>query len=148
MNVLTIRSRDYPYEIDGQPQLVPVRQSDFVVDGEGLGLRLGFEGRRPWFGRTCFELIEPADEVEALRGLAAPSNQLGSGRFVLYGCHCGSDYCGVVSCVIERRGDLVVWCDARFEVEAGDTPPSPLVIEALAFPCDAYDAAIAARREE
>ena len=36
-------------------QPTPVAQTDFVVDGVGLGARFGFEDARPWFGRTAFE---------------------------------------------------------------------------------------------
>lgn len=49
-----------------------------------------------------------------------PINQFGSGRMVLYRCHCGCDECGVISCRLECLGDRVVWHDVTYE--NGDGP--------------------------
>lgn len=56
---------------------------------------------------------------EAFLGLTPADNQLGSGRLVLYRCHCGSDYCGVVSCLASFDGDRVVWDRLAYENEDG-----------------------------
>lgn len=121
MNTLTLTSRGYAYEIDGKPYPDAHHQADFVVDGQPLGERFGFEGARPWFGATCFAYADPirAELLLQLRGLEPATNQFGTERFVLYRCHCGADYCGVISCRIERSGDRVRWLDVRSEQEEG-----------------------------
>ncbi len=56
---------------------------------------------------------------EAFLGLTPADNQNGSGRLVLYRCHCGCDYCGVVSCLANFDGDHVVWDQLTYETEDG-----------------------------
>lgn len=120
-NVLCLSSKAYLYEVNGRAAAEPHRQSDFVVDGRSLAECFEFEPQRPWFGQTCFESLplltdgERERELLELRGLLPASNQLGSGRLVLYRCHCGDDNCGVISCRIERSEDRVRWSDVRFE---------------------------------
>jgi hypothetical protein len=143
-DTLELVSRTYTYEVRGTSH--SHRQGDFVVDGMGLGERLGFEANRPWFGQQGFE--GPWDaarhevRAEELLGRRPASNQYGSGRLVLYRCHCGCDYCGVVSCWLEREGELVIWRDVRFEDDAEDAPIAPVIIERLTFPAADYEAAI------
>jgi hypothetical protein len=55
----------------------------------------------------------------AFLGLQPAHNQFGSGRLVLYRCHCGSDYCGVISCALELDRDHVVWRQVTREDETG-----------------------------
>jgi len=145
---LQLERRPFIYQLRGETQPEPIWQSEFVVNGRDLATLLDFLEERPWFGQTCFEQNPAAREtaVPALRGLAPPHNQLGSGRFVLYGCHCGSDFCGVISCAISRTDDEVVWSDIRFEEEpgGGEEIPYPARIPELRFAAAAYDADIAA----
>lgn len=61
-------------------------------------------------------------------GLMPSDNQNGSGRHVLYRCHCGCDGCGVISCALEFDGDHVVWAQVTREQDTGpmlgpDGPP-------------------------
>ncbi len=148
VNELRLERRWHTYEIDGVVQPEPHQQSEFIVDGVGLGERFGFEQGRPWFGQTCFEEVPEArrHQVEWLRGLGETKNQFGSDRFVLYRCHCGSDYCGVISCEITRDEQTVTWLDVRFEDEAeGDEDYEPVndtVIRELVFDAEQYDAVI------
>jgi hypothetical protein len=66
-----------------------------------------------------------------LRGLAEPANQFASGRLVLYGCHCGCDYCGVVSCMAKREHGKLIWSDIRGEEFCAEvTPVAELVFSA------------------
>ncbi|EZH75867.1 hypothetical protein ATO12_03495 [Aquimarina atlantica] len=44
-----------------------------------------------------------------------PLNQFKTNRIVLYRCHCGCDYCGVISFNLEKQDDLIVWKDITYE---------------------------------
>lgn len=145
VNALALVRRKYAYAIDGVVQPTKASQLDFVVDGEGLGARFGFEEGRPWFGRTRLEEPDVERQIAALLGEGPSDNQLGAERVVLYGCHCGCDYCGVISCVVERSGNVIVWRDVRYE-DDHFTPPDPLCIERLEFDRIAYEAALRAPR--
>ena len=149
-NRLALIARPFTYEVRGEVAAEPLVQTDFVVDGRTLAARFGFDAQRPWFGRTCFgdPPVQRDRALLALRGLAEPQTQLRSGRFVIYRCHRGCDYCGVISCLIERRDSTLVWRDLRFEEKADeeeDTEPPlyPLVIDELVFELTDYEAAIA-----
>jgi hypothetical protein len=151
MNTLILVTNDYPYEVNGAAYVR--RQTDFVVDGLGLGQRLAFEPNRPWIGETCFELQSEAcaREVESLRGLRAPWNQFGTPRFALYRCHCGCDYCGIFSCIIRRTDETVTWEDLRYEDGSRDDDDPcesdrghsyTQQITSFTFDVTAYDSAI------
>src|SRR5262249_19767809 len=90
-------------------------QFEFLVDDFGVSEILGFANDRPWFGSTCFESSGSALEgaIAQLLGLSPSYNQFGTGRFVLYRCHCGCDYCGVISFQIIRSDTKVIWEDVR-----------------------------------
>ncbi len=139
MNTLSIVANGYAYEVDGVPAKCPHRQTDFRVDDIGLGKVFKFESSRPWFGQTIFEEF-PGDEdfIAQLRGLREAVNQFGTKRFVLYKCHCGCDYCGILSCEIERRPDVVLWRDIRYEEQRY----SGRVINEYRFDPEQYDQAI------
>ncbi len=117
MNTLEIRKIGYQYQINGVEQESPHHQSEFIVDGVGLSKLYNFEESRPWFGQTEFE--STVDQIAALKGLESPNNQLNNGRFVLYRCHCGCDYCGVISCKISRTETSVKWTDIYFGDQDG-----------------------------
>jgi hypothetical protein len=118
MNTLDICKVWYKYEIDGVVQDEPAYQTDFIVDGKNLSKLFNFENHRPWFGLTEFESSNKS--VNALKGLAPPVNQFDNGNFVLYRCHCGCDYCGVIACKIVRTSISVKWCNIYYGDEDGD----------------------------
>jgi hypothetical protein len=147
VNTLSIAKREYEYEVNGVVQVHPHAQAEFLIDGNGLGTFFGFEQNRPWFGQTCFETppVDCQDHLAALQGLRAPRNQFGTNRFVLYRCHCGCDYCGVISCEIRRDEGTVIWRDVRYE-DDGDGDDEPVykgVVPELVFAAEQYDLAIA-----
>ena len=135
MNVLEIQPKSYPYEIDGKLQ-APVTLSDFIVDGISLSEKFDLDA---WTASTCFEdMIEvKSREIKALLGSATPNNQWGSGRFVLYRCHCGCDYCGVISCEIVKEGECIHWKDVGYEGD--DEPEVSQHIECLTFNFNEYE---------
>ena len=53
--------------------------------------------------------------VSQFLGNDLPSNQFGTNRIVLYRCHCGSDYCGVISCNLDKQEDLIIWEEITYE---------------------------------
>lgn len=57
--------------------------------------------------------------VYVFLGKEKASNQFGSDRIVLYRCHCGCDYCGVISFELQIEADLIIWKDIRYEEEDG-----------------------------
>ena len=140
MNQLQLRLCEYPYKIDGVLQPVPQKQTDFVIDGKGLGDALGFEADRPWFGQTAFEYLpnHAGNLIEQLRGLAPADSVFDTGRFSLYRCHCGDEQCGVISCKILRDTSTVRWLDVRCEPVSGP-PPYSKVIPEFAFDANDYD---------
>ena len=146
MNVLALTSKGYEYQIDGKTYPEPHIQSDYVIDGESLGDAFGFEDGLPWFGQTCFETVEPhrTELIRQLRGVNPATNQFDTSRFVLYRCHCGDDYCGIISCRIERDGDVVRWNDVRYEadLEPDEEPMFDCVVPEFVFDADQYDSEI------
>lgn len=108
------------YEIDGVAHRTEV--AEIFVDDRSLADWLGVERD---LGNCGSDLDLRQSPPLRERGLALflgrePSyNQNGSGRHVLYRCHCGSDYCGVISCVLEFDGDHVVWQQITFEDDQG-----------------------------
>lgn len=143
MNTLQLRRGEYPYKIDGVLQPTPHKQTDFVVDGQGLGTALGFEAKRPWFGQTALEYLpnQAGNLIEQLRGVVPAESVFDTGRFSLYRCHCGDELCGVISCEIVRDNSTVRWLDIRFEPEGGSPPYSGRIPE-FVFDADDYDEAI------
>ncbi len=116
MNVLKIQARELSYSgSDGKPS--NTTQHDFLIDGVSLAEVFKFENDRPWFGATFLELNNEAksQELSAFLGKEKPNNQFGTDRLVLYRCHCGSDYCGVISCEVKKNDHEISWLDIRFE---------------------------------
>ncbi len=108
-DVLSVVHRPLAYEIDGNPadRQVP----EFAINGVPLSTLLGVDRG---LGSSECNL-----DMGQLSGESAPSNQFGTGRLVLYGCHCGSDYCGVFSCQLVERDGSVEWRDISFEDDSG-----------------------------
>jgi len=53
--------------------------------------------------------------VSCFLGNNKPMNQFGTNRIVLYRCHCGCDYCGVISFVLHVENDVIIWKDITYE---------------------------------
>jgi len=66
-------------------------------------------------------------------GLGRAYNQFNSSRLVLYRCHCGSDYCGVVSFGLAIDDRRVIWKDIAFESDFPTHQFEPYSIGSLEF---------------
>jgi len=53
--------------------------------------------------------------VAQFLGNSQSSNQFDTNRIVVYRCHCGSDYCGVISFILDKQDDLVIWKEITYE---------------------------------
>ena len=103
-----------------------LRLWDFLIDGRPLAEYLGVSrsgldlcgSPLEWVGNSRYRAAL-ADYARQLTGAATGCNQFGTGRVVLYGCHCGCDYCGVISARVERSGGVVRWIDVGYEDERG-----------------------------
>lgn len=92
---------------------------EFFIDERPLCEWLGI-GRDLWHYGTELDagaLYERG--LARMLGREPAENQLGSGRLVLYRCHCGSDYCGVISCRLSVEDERVLWQDVSFEDSDG-----------------------------
>lgn len=113
----------FAYTVDGAEQRADV--AEIFIDECPLTQWLGIARD---LGNADTDLEIPRPTALAERGLAVflgqqpAHNQLGSARLVLYRCHCGCDYCGVVSCVLEVREDRVAWRQVAPEYEPGFAP--------------------------
>ena len=56
-------------------------------------------------------------KINEFTGIEKPFNQFQTDRIVLYRCHCGCDYCGIISFEIEFSDDSVFWKNIRFELD-------------------------------
>ncbi len=96
--------------------------TEIFIDDRPLAHWLGIKRDLGNYGSDLDPAQSPALRARGLAlflGREPSCNQNGSGRHVLYRCHCGSDYCGVISCVLEFDGDHVVWRQITFEDETG-----------------------------
>jgi len=53
--------------------------------------------------------------VSQFLGNNQPCNQFETNRIVLYRCHCGCDYCGVISFNLDKQDDLIIWKEITYE---------------------------------
>ena len=134
---LTFAKRDYQYK-SGDGHTHTYTQMEYVVDGVDLSIRLGIADLDVLAICTRLTPLELSYRARELRGLAKPGNQFGSGRLVLYGCHCGCDYCGVISCIAKRENGMVVWSDIRGEEFCKEITP----VAKLAFSAEQVDSAL------
>jgi hypothetical protein len=99
---------------------------DFLIDGWPLAQHLGVSrsgldlcnSPLEWVAYSRYRAVL-ADYARQLTGAAPGDNQFHSGRVVLYTCHCGCHYCGVISARVERSAGVVRWLDVGFEEENG-----------------------------
>ena len=95
---------------------------EIVIDGVPLSERLGIHRASLSFVASVMEssnLDALQWFVNVLLGKEPPWNQFLTNRAVLFGCHCGVDYCGVVSCEIEVSDNHVVWRQIGYEDDDG-----------------------------
>jgi hypothetical protein len=145
LSSLTIRQLEFPYSIPEKNVAGVTHDAEFFVDGASLAERFGIAKARPWLGRTGFLGSEESIQyfVRELLGEVEPSNQFSTKRLVLYRCHCGSDYCGVISCEILKEENLIHWLDIREESDEGDAEIVTSVrLEKLSFDLKQYQEAI------
>ncbi len=131
MNVLSIENWKFPYTGNDEIERIS-EQAEFLIDGKPLSEIFEIEKDRPWFGSTFLEGAGDVlnKEIQAFLGNEAPQNQFGDDRFALYRCHCGSDYCGVISCKIVRGDDdCIYWKDVRYQYDT-DEFEEPRISEA------------------
>jgi hypothetical protein len=83
---------------------------DFIVDGRPLSESVGDQV-------SCLGWLAPEENTRAARRLLLEEPaDLPNNRRTLYVCaECGDVGCGVVSVVVERDGDKVVWRDFGYE---------------------------------
>lgn len=110
-------------DIDGVPR--QVEAAELFIDERPLAHWLGLT-RDLGNSDTDLDRALPPALAEggraAFLGLQPAHNQFGSGRLVLYRCHCGCDYCGVISCILELDRDHVVWRQVTREDDDGPMP--------------------------
>jgi hypothetical protein len=142
LSSLTIRQLEFPYTIPEKNLEGITLDAEFFIDGNSLAEQFGISNR-PWHGRTGFLGNEESVQrfIRALLGEAEPSNQLGTKRLVLYRCHCGSDYCGVISCEIVREQTQIHWLDIREESDDQEVLTN-VRLEKLSFDLEQYQEAI------
>lgn len=108
---------------------------DFFIDGKYLPHLLQIGQRRDnWSFYGCdldyFEVdrirFPKYDRTKIIKNFVnvcldkkRPFNQFGTERVVLYRCHCGCDYCGVISFSLKTDDEFVHWMDIRYETEGG-----------------------------
>lgn len=113
-NQLKLTFIPFAYTIDNQDYTTTI--GEFLIDEKPLC---------EWFGDgrnlgNCYTEID-IDKVRyvhfanQLTGQTEPSNQLDTPRLVLYRCHCGCDYCGVVSTEIVVQENTVTWQNVGYE---------------------------------
>jgi hypothetical protein len=149
MNTLELRRIDVPYvNPSDNAQTLSHALTDFWIDGRSLAETLGVAARRPWYGYTRFDFNPRAQEQFKLEllGRIVPSNQFDSQRLVLFGCHCGADYCRVISCRLEADERTVRWLEFAEERDGFESPSIlepidglPLEWRALTFERAAYE---------
>lgn len=102
---------------------------DFFIDGKALSEWLNIKRFDLAFCDFDLDLVEVdkskfpdynrtkinKSAVSKFLGNNQPFNQFGTNRIVVYRCHCGSDYCGTISFLLERQNDLIIWQKITYE---------------------------------
>ena len=138
---------EYRLESDG-----PVRKTqvpEIFIDAQPLAQLLGVERNLRFYECVVGNKIQAVAEsaIRQYTGDAPPLNQFGSPRIVLYRCHCGADYCGVISFSLLQHENRVTWRAINYESDAGivaeqDVRASGLenyrAIDEISFDADQY----------
>ena len=141
---IVLKPMKYSFETNGVVHENETPVVEFVINGQALSRILRIKRDLDNCGcdldpGTKKTLPAVYDEfIDVLAGNAPPHNQFGTPRAVLYRCHCGCDYCGVISCAISRSGQTITWGRLGYE---NDHPPKRG--RSYTFDLDAYLAEIA-----
>jgi len=92
---------------------------DFCVSGRSLLKEIERRKGCDFVSRLGSEL-EPTDVRTRDALLLEKTDDLSSGRVVLYTCPCGDFGCGVISAKIIREGKHIIWSDFGYENEFDD----------------------------
>ena len=93
-----------------------------MIDGVCLSVLLGVSRTSLAYLLSSIDLASPDSlfySKEELLGRCRPINQFQTNRIVLYGCHCGYDYCGVISFELVIADDQVIWQSIGHEDDDG-----------------------------
>ena len=131
---ISLKPMKYRYEKNGIEHEASV--VEFVINGEELSHILGIERDLDNSGCDLDPLMRDGicrEFVDILAGNIPPPNQFGTPRVVLYRCHCGCDYCGVISCALSKSGQTITWSGIGYEDDSSlESGPS------YTFDLDAY----------
>ena len=107
---------------------------DFFIDGQPLSTMLGIDRLNLAYCRFGLDIFDidaerfpnhpprkmvVTDNVAVFLGQSPPINQFGTHRVVLYGCHCGSDYCGIISFTLDCSHGTIKWKNVGYEDDDG-----------------------------
>lgn len=121
LRTLTLGEIRTAYQLEAGGPVHEQQVAEILVDGRPLSEMLGVRRDLSLIG--CGVTHDGAASAEHMigqyTGAAPPLNQLGSGRVVLYRCHCGADDCGVISFSLCLRAGRVLWRKLAYEDGAG-----------------------------
>lgn len=114
MNQLTLAIIPFTYTIDNQEYTTTI--GEFIIDDKSLCEWFGL-GRNLANAYTELDVdkLRLGSFIRELKGEVTPSNQFGAPRLVLYRCHCGCDFCGVISTKIIVQENTVIWQNVGYE---------------------------------
>ncbi|MGB4774955.1 MAG: hypothetical protein WBP45_07285 [Daejeonella sp.] len=94
--------------------------TEFLIDHKPLSEIIGIE-RSLCFYETEFDYSKDRKSmaIKQFMGEFKPINQFTSDRIILYRCHCGCDYCGVISFRLVIENNIVIWKDIAYEDSDG-----------------------------
>ncbi len=107
---------------------------DFFIDGTSLSTLLNidrfdlsfsdFDLDIPFIDQSKFPDYNPKERIEFINqkvleftGKKKPQNQLNTNSIVLYRCHCGCDYCGIISFELSINEKEVIWRNIGYEMD-------------------------------
>jgi len=117
LEIRTVKKKEdrimFDFFIDGTPlsESLNINRFDLAYSDFDLDTLEVDKAKFPNYDRK--EIIKNA--VSCFLGNSKPMNQYGTNRIVLYRCHCGSDYCGMVSFTLRIENDIVVWENLNYE---------------------------------
>lgn len=103
---------------------------NFYIDGKALDEWLGFNKQTDWrFLNFDFDIFVVdktrfpdydhrqviGNKIDQYLGIKPVFTQLEDNRLVLYRCHCGCDYCSIISCDLEINDEYVKWCNIAYD---------------------------------
>ena len=103
-----------------------IQRFDFFIDNMQLSKKLNIDISS--LGYSDFDLNTYSNinrtntntyMAHACLGKSKAINQFGTDRIVLYRCHCGCDYCGIISLLLQITPNEYIWKDIRHEDDEG-----------------------------